>query len=157
MLSAHTPAPDFTLPDQDGVMHTLSDYKGRWGALYFYPKDQTPGCTTEACSFRDSFADYKKSNVWILGVSTDTSASHKKFHESEHLPFPLLADETKNVATLYDVLETKGILALSISFARRVSYLIDPLGIIQKVYANMDISHHAKEILTDIKTLSRQR
>ncbi|HKZ34904.1 MAG TPA: peroxiredoxin, partial [Patescibacteria group bacterium] len=96
-------AKDFNLPDENGKYHSLSDYLGKWVVLYFYPKDDTPGCTKEACSFRDHFAELKKYGVVILGISKDSIASHKKFSEKYHLPFPLLSDETKETLKAYGV------------------------------------------------------
>src|SRR6185369_14899115 len=100
-------APDFTLPDQDGKKHKLSDYKGKWVLLYFYPKDDTPGCTIEACTIRDQFKDFKKIGAVVIGVSTDSVASHKKFAAAYELPFTLLADEHKEVVGKYGVFGEK--------------------------------------------------
>jgi len=103
MIEIGKPAPDFSLPDQNGKIHKLSDYKGKYVALYFYPKDDTPGCTKEACSFRDGFAGLKKAGIEILGVSTDDEISHTKFIEKYKLPFTLLADKDKKIVEKYGV------------------------------------------------------
>src|SRR5258706_7110268 len=95
-------AKDFTLADQNGVMHSLHDYKGKWVVLYFYPKDDTPGCTKEACNFRDATGELQKRGVVILGVSKDSVASHKKFSEKYHLNIPILSDESKEVIIAYE-------------------------------------------------------
>jgi thioredoxin-dependent peroxiredoxin len=136
-------APGFYAPDQTGVMHSLQDYIGKFVLLYFYPKDDTPGCTTEACSFRDHYADLRKHLV-LLGVSADTSESHKKFVEKYQLPFPLLADPDKKLIRSYG---TDGLL-----FAKRTSFLIDPHGVILKVYEKVAPADHAEEILKDMKS-----
>lgn len=107
MLTINTQAPDFTLPDQDGKMHSLSDYKGRKVILYFYPKDNTSGCTKQACSFGDLFPHFREKGVEILGVSKDSVASHKKFQEKFNLPFTLLSDTEKTVIQAYDVWKEK--------------------------------------------------
>lgn len=134
-------APDFSLPDQDGVTHSLKDYENKWVLIYFYPKDDTPGCTKEACGFRDVAAEYAKNNVIVLGVSKDSVISHKKFAEKYHLTFPLLSDESKVVIGAYGAWG-------------RVSFLIGPDQTIQKEYLKVDVFKHAQEILQDVKTLS---
>lgn len=140
-LSAGTKAPEFSVPDQFGAGHTLGEYKGRWVLLYFYPKDFTTGCIKEACKFRDSFEELSK-KVTILGVSTDSVESHKKFAEYYKLPFTLLADTNKELTKAYG---TDGIL-----FTRRTSFLIDPEGKIVKIYEHVNPEIHADEILTDL-------
>lgn len=134
-------APEFSLPDQEGTQHTLSQYKGKWVLLYFYPKDFTPGCTTEACSFRDNFNDLKD-NVVILGVSRDTVDSHKKFAQVHALPFTILADPEKTVINAYG---TDGVI-----FTKRTSFLINPEGIIHKIYEDVHPDKHVQEILADL-------
>jgi peroxiredoxin Q/BCP len=144
------PAPGFKLQDQDGKWHSLSDYKGKWVAIYFYPKDDTPGCTTQACSFRDNIFAYNKEGAVILGVSVDDVASHKKFAEKHGLPFALLADADKSVAKSYGVLKTyMGVMEM----ARRDTFLIDPQGRIAKHYESVDPEGHSKVVLEDIKAL----
>ena len=109
-VQIHQPAPDFSLPDQDGKIHKLSDYKGKWVLIYFYPKDDTPGCTVEACGIRDNFPKFQNSDLIVLGISKDSVASHKKFAEKYKLPFTLLADEAKEVIQAYDVWQEKSML-----------------------------------------------
>ena len=118
-------------------MHSLSDYQGMWVLLYFYPKDDTPGCTKEACAIRDVFPNFGKLNAEVLGVSGDSVASHKKFADKYGLPFTLLADEKKEAIGLYGI-------------AARTSFLIDPDGKIAKVYENVKPEKHAEEVLKDI-------
>jgi peroxiredoxin Q/BCP len=144
------PAPAFKLQDQASQWHSLSDYKGQWVALYFYPKDDTPGCTTQACSFRDNVFAFKKENAAILGISVDDVASHKAFAEKHGLPFTLLADPDKTVTRQYGVLKTyMGVMEL----ARRDTFLIDPDGKIAKHYESVEPEGHSQVVLADIKAL----
>jgi len=143
------PAPAFKLQDQDGKWHSLGDYKGKWVAIYFYPKDDTPGCTTQACSFRDNIFAFNKEGAVIVGISVDDVASHKKFAEKHGLPFALLADADKAVAKQYGVLKNYGV----VEFARRDTFLIDPEGRIAKHYESVDPEGHSKVVLEDIKAL----
>jgi peroxiredoxin Q/BCP len=144
------PAPAFKLQDQDGKWHSLSDYAGKWVALYFYPKDGTPGCTTEACEFRDNVFAFNKEGAVILGISVDDVDSHKAFAEKHGLPFTLLADADKSVARQYGVLKTyAGVMEL----ARRDTFLIDPQGRIVKHYESVDPDGHSKQVLADIQAL----
>jgi len=143
------PAPAFKLQDQDGKWHSLADYKGKWVAIYFYPKDDTPGCTTQACSFRDNVFAFNKEGAVILGVSVDDVASHKKFAEKHGLPFTLLADADKTVAKSYGVLKNYGVMEV----ARRDTFIIDPQGRIAKHYESVDPEGHSKVVLEDIKAL----
>ena len=147
----NSPAPEFTLPDQDGKMHSLADYRGTWVLLYFYPKDDTPGCTKEACAIRDNFPDFKKLKMAVLGVSTDSVKSHKKFEEKYGLPFTLLADEDKEVVKLYGVWGKKKFAGNEYEGTFRTSFLIDPDGNIAKIYENVKPEKHTEEILTDLK------
>ncbi|MFZ2206055.1 MAG: thioredoxin-dependent thiol peroxidase [Microgenomates group bacterium] len=142
-------APNFSLPDQDGVIRTLTDYKGSWVLVYFYPKDDTPGCTKEACGFRDLAQEYKKNNVIILGISKDSVASHKKFAEKYHLSFPLLSDETKDVIKTYGAWGEKKFMGRVFDGIKRVSFLINPDQMIQKEYLKVDVFNHSKEIVQD--------
>ena len=143
-------APAFRLQDQAGKWHELSDYKGKWVALYFYPKDDTPGCTTQACSFRDNVFAFQKEGAVILGVSVDDVASHKAFAEKHGLPFTLLADAEKTVAKRYGVLKKHlGVLEL----ARRDTFLIDPQGRVAKHYEAVEPEGHSAVVLADIKAL----
>ncbi len=147
-------APAFALADQDGEMHKLSDYKGKWLLLYFYPKDDTPGCTKEACGIRDQYADYKKQKVEVLGVSADSVARHKKFVEKYGLPFDLLADEEKTVVKAYGVWGKKKFMGREYMGINRMSFLIDPTGKIAKIYPKVKPADHAKEVLADLESLS---
>lgn len=146
-------APDFTLADQNGESHALSDYKGEWVLLYFYPKDDTPGCTKEACQIRDNFQDFKKLKVAIFGVSADSVARHKKFAEKYKLPFTLLADEGKKVLNLYGVWGKKKFLGHEYMGIFRSSFLINPKGRIEKIYENVKPVIHAEEVLRDLREL----
>jgi peroxiredoxin Q/BCP len=155
MLKESQKAPDFTLPDQNGEMHKLSDYKGQWVLLYFYPKDDTPGCTTEACALRDNFPAFKKLKAKVFGISTDSVASHQKFANKYELPFTLLADEDKKVVEKYDVWRVKNMYGRKYFGIARVSFLIYPDGKIAKIYEKVKPAVHAEEVLADIKLLSK--
>jgi peroxiredoxin Q/BCP len=141
------PAPDFTLEDQNGHEHSLSDFKGQWVLIYFYPKDDTPGCTTEACTFRDRYTDISKSELKVIGISTDNVKSHKAFAVKYDLPFTLLADTSGEVSKLY------GTKLPIINTARRQSFLINPEGIVIKIYEKVTPADHPEEILEDLKKL----
>ena len=146
------PAPAFKLQDQDGKWHSLADYKGKWVAVYFYPKDDTPGCTTQACSFRDNVFAFDKEGAVILGISVDSVADHKAFAEKHGLPFTLLADPTKAVTKEYGVLKTyMGVMEM----ARRDTYIIDPQGRVAKHYESVNPDGHSKIVLEDLKTLKK--
>lgn len=147
----HTPAPNFTLPDQYGDLHTLSDYRGKWVLLYFYPKDDTPGCTIEACTIRDQFAQFDSIGAVVLGVSTDSVASHKKFADAYTLPFTLLADEDKEVVGRYGVFGEKKFMGRTYMGTSRTSFLISPDGDIMKVYEKVKPELHAAEVIADLK------
>lgn len=149
-LQPNTPAPEFTLPDQNGENHTLSQYKGKWILLYFYPKDDTPGCTTQACGIRDSFEDYTKVGVIVLGISKDSIKNHKKFEQKYNLPFTLLSDSTTDVAQLYGVWGPKKFMGREFMGLHRTSFLINPEGIIHKTFEKVDVKKHAQEILQAI-------
>ncbi len=142
------PAPELNLPDQHGKLHTLQDYRGKWVVLYFYPKDDTPGCTEEACAFRDDLHQLTALDAQVIGVSIDNS--HAEFAKKYHLPFPLLADKTGLVAARYGALLNFGI----VKFARRYTFLIDPQGNIRKNYLDVQTSRHSKEIIEDLKKLT---
>jgi peroxiredoxin Q/BCP len=141
-------APDFKLQDQNADWHTLQEYRGQWLAVYFYPKDDTPGCTTEACNFRDNIYAFKAIGAAVVGISVDDVDSHKEFSEKYKLPFTLLADEGGETAKSYGVLRDYKLLTL----ASRQSFLINPDGIIVKHYEDVDPDEHTNEVLTDIKT-----
>lgn len=143
-------APEFELPDQDGQLHSLEDYRDQWVVLYFYPKDETPGCTTEACEFRDNIFAFKKNNAQILGVSLDDVESHEQFAEKYGLPFPLLADTEGQAAEAYGV-KTK---MFGMTIAKRQTFLIAPGGTIAKHYAKVSPSEHSDEVLADLEELT---
>jgi len=151
MLKEGVLAPDFELPDQDKVIHKLSDYLGKKVVLYFYPKDDTPGCTTEACSFRDSFGDFRKNGMVVLGVSKDSASSHAKFQEKYSLPFPLLSDTGTEVIKAYQAWGLKKFMGKEFMGVLRVTYVIDEDGKVLKVYEKVKPQDHAQEILNDIK------
>jgi peroxiredoxin Q/BCP len=140
-------APAFTLPDENGKNHSLKDYHGQHILLYFYPKDDTPGCTTEACSFRDDYSQYQKADVVILGVSPDSPESHLKFKNKYQLPFTLLADEGHKVCETYKVWGTKKNFGKEYQGVYRTTYLIDKEGTIQEIFKNVSPSKHSAEVL----------
>ncbi len=144
-------APDFTLSDETGTTRKLSDYRGQPVVLYFYPKDDTPGCTTEACNFRDDYSQYTQAGVVILGVSPDTSKSHAKFKEKFHLPFTLLADEGHKVCDLYGVWGRKKMMGREYDGVFRTTFLIDAQGRIKKVFEGVKPAEHSKEVLEALK------
>lgn len=151
MLKVRQKAPDFTLPDQEEKEHTLSEYRGRWVLLYFYPKDDTPGCTKESCMIRDVFPRFEGLHAHVFGISADSVASHKKFSEKYHLPFPLLADMNKEVIHKYYVWGEKKFMGRTYMGIRRTSFLIDPEGVIKKIYEKVKPEVHAEEVLADLK------
>lgn len=147
------PAPEFELPDQAGQLHSLEDYRDKWVVLYFYPKDQTPGCTTEACAFRDTILAFRDANVQVLGVSFDDIESHREFAERYDLPFPLLADTDGKAAEAYGVATRM----LGMRIARRQTFLIDPDGRIAKHYTDVKPETHSREVLGDLAALKAAR
>jgi len=148
-----TKAPDFTLKNQDGKDISLKDYHGKWVVLYFYPKDQTRGCTIEAHNFQRDIAQYDQKSAVILGVSVDTVDSHKEWCAKDGMTFKLLADDSKEVTTKYGLLTSFGKMEL----AKRVTFLIDPKGVIRKVYpaVDKDIPGHSAQILADLGELQK--
>ena len=142
-------APELNLYDQEGKLHTIKDYAGQWLVLYFYPKDNTPGCVKEACEFRDEYRVIKELNTQVLGVSIDSQESHAEFAEKYHLPFPLLADVGGEVAKSYQSLFS----FWPMKFAKRHSFIIDPKGIIRKIYRKVDVDTHSQTIISDITFL----
>lgn len=146
-------APDFELKDQDGNLHKLADYKGKRVLLYFYPKDMTPGCTVEACSFRDNMGDLKKLGVVVLGVSVDSMESHKKFEKKERLNFPLLADTEKLVVKRYGVWVEKSMYGKKYFGVQRDSFLIDEEGVIVRHYEKVKPEDHIAEVMADAEAL----
>lgn len=156
MLKLASKAPWFVLPDQEGEEHSLKDYLGKWVVLYFYPKDDTPGCTVEACSFRDNFSKLKRASVVVLGVSVDPVRKHAKFAEKYSLPFTLLSDEEKTVVEKYGVWGKKKFMGREYMGTMRTTFLIDPAGKIAKIYENVKPDAHAEEILSDVRTFSKK-
>jgi len=141
-----SPAPEFELPDQTGQLHSLEDYRSQWVILYFYPKDETPGCTTEACEFRDNIFAFRNLNAQILGVSLDDVESHKKFAENHSLPFPLLADTEGSTSTAYGV-KTR---MFGMTVAKRQTFIVDPDGKVAKHYEKVKPAEHSGQILADL-------
>ncbi len=144
-------APDFMLSDENGQIHHLSDYQGKYVLLYFYPKDDTPGCTKEACNFRDDYSQYDDANVIILGVSPDSPQSHAKFKSKYNLPFTLLADEDHKVCELFGVWGPKKSFGKEYEGVHRTTYLINPDGRIQKVYKKVSPANHSVEVLEELR------
>jgi len=153
MLKAGSKAPNFILLDQDGKQHKLNDYRGHWVLLYFYPRDNTPGCAKEACAFRDDLKIFKRKGVLVFGLSADSVASHKKFAEKYVLNFPLLADEEKQVLKKYGVWAKKKITGKPFYGIKRSSYLVNPKGKIVKVYKTVKPAEHAQQVLEDLQEL----
>lgn len=151
MLEVGKKAPDFILPDQDGKNVSLKDFKGKKIILYFYPKDNTSGCTKEACSFRDDFPKFKKTDAVILGVSPDSVSSHKKFAEKFNLPFTLLSDEEKKVLELYNVWKEKSMYGKKYMGVERTTYIIDETGKIKKIFNKVKVDGHNLEVMEALK------
>ncbi|MDA2936003.1 thioredoxin-dependent thiol peroxidase [Patescibacteria group bacterium AH-259-L05] len=152
-LSLGNKAPVFSLLDQNNKKHNLSEYKGTWVLVYFYPRDNTPGCTTEACGIRDTFSQFNKSNAVVLGVSADSVTSHERFANKYNLPFPLLADEDKKAVKAYGVWGKKKFVGKEFMGIKRMSFLIDPDGNIAKIYKTVKPKEHAQQVLNDLKVL----
>jgi thioredoxin-dependent peroxiredoxin len=150
-ISANIPAPDFSAADDTGVVRKLSEYRGKPVVLYFYPKDDTPGCTTEACAFRDDYSVYREAGVVILGVSPDSVKSHVKFKEKFHLPFPLLADEEHKICDLYGVWGLKNKFGREYYGVIRTTFVINAEGKIVKVFDNVKPDGHSAEVLTALR------
>lgn len=147
MLTENSPAIDFSLQDETGTIRSLSEFKGKDVVLYFYPKDDTPGCTVEACNFRDDYSAFEKAGVTILGVSPDSVKSHAKFKQKYHLPFTLLADEDHKVSEAYGVWGKKKFAGREYNGIFRTTFLISKDGLIKKVFENVKPADHSKEIL----------
>ena len=143
-------APDFRLEDQDMRWHSLTDYKGEWLLLYFYPKDDTPGCTKEACSMRDNMSNFNHMKLKVLGISVDSVISHKKFADKYKLTFPLLSDKNKEMVKTYEVWAPKKFMGKEFLGVVRSSFLINPEGKIAKIYEKVKPEGHAQEVLADI-------
>ena len=148
-IAINQPAPDFCLLDQNGQQHCRLDYQGQWWLLYFYPKDDTPGCTMEACAMRDHWSEFAQAHIAVIGVSTDSVDSHAKFVKKYTLPFTLLADTNQTVVKQYGVWDQKTFMGQSYLGIERTSFLIDPQGIIRKIYNQVKPQNHAIEILAD--------
>lgn len=144
------PAPAFDLRDTRGVHHKLADYRGRWVVLYFYPKADTPGCTRQACKFRDDWQSFQEMGVVLVGISADAPAANAAFAQKFHLPFPLLSDLGGAFARQYGAWMNLGVAG----FPRRYTYVIDPDGRIAQVYTDVSISEHSAEVLADLKRLT---
>jgi thioredoxin-dependent peroxiredoxin len=153
MLQAGDHIPHFSLRDQDKIIRTNSDYIGKWSLIYFYPKDDTPGCTAEACSFRDNYGTFANNGIAVIGISKDTPGSHKKFAAKYHLPFTLLSDPTKEIIGAFGALGPKKFMGKEYMAILRTTFLIDPTGIIKKVYENVTPEDHAEQILSDFQAL----
>lgn len=152
-ISSGVQAPDFSLLDENNVTRRLSEFRGRPVVLYFYPKDDTPGCTTEACSFRDDYSAYVNSDTIILGISPDTPKSHSKFKQKYSLPFPLLADEGHMVSDQFGVWGPKKFMGRGYEGILRTTFLIDRNGRIAKVFENVKPAEHSVEVMAAVKTL----
>ena len=152
-IQANQPAPEFALADETGTVRKLTDFRGKAVVLYFYPKDDTPGCTVEACNFRDDYHVYAENGVVILGVSPDNSKSHAKFKEKYKLPFSLLADEGHAVCDLYGVWGPKKFMGREYEGVLRTTFLIDAQGTIARVFANVRPAEHSAEVLEALRSL----
>ena len=150
-LSPNIVAPDFSLQDEDNTFRRLSDFRGRSVVLYFYPKDDTPGCTTEACNFRDDYSAFVDSDVVILGVSPDSPKSHKKFKDKYSLPFHLLADEGHKICDLYGVWGLKKLYGKEYEGVFRTTFIIDKGGKIVRVFENVKPAEHSSEVMSAVK------
>jgi peroxiredoxin Q/BCP len=144
-------APDFVLPDQQGALRRLSDFRGKWVVLYFYPKDETPGCTTEACAFRDDWQTLSELNAQVIGISLDDAQSHVQFAAKYHLPFVLLSDRSGEVVARYGALTN----LLLLKWAKRYTYVIAPDGKIARAYFDVDPSRHAREVIDFLKSVKK--
>lgn len=153
-LNVGDSAPDFALPDAEGNTVKLQDLQGQWVVLYFYPRDNTPGCTKEACGFRDAYSDYQGSEVVVLGVSTDDAKSHTKFATKYDLPFPLLVDEGGAIAGEYGSYGLKKFMGKEYMGITRSTFIINPEGKLAKIYRKVKPEPHAQEVLQDIAALS---
>lgn len=153
MIEEGKPAPDFTLLDQDGRDVSLKTLKGKPVVLYFYPRDATPGCTTEACDFRDARAEYESADAVVLGVSPDTAASHKKFAEKFELPFTLLADPEKEVCQAYGVWKEKNMYGKTSMGVERTTIVIDADGVVRRVFPRVKVAGHVAQVMEALKSL----
>ena len=154
-ITIGTSAPEFTAPDRTGTNISLQDFSGQWLVLYFYPKDNTPGCTVEACGFRDSYKEIEKLGAVLLGISPDSVKSHENFINKFSLPFPLLADEDKSMCKNYGVWVEKSMYGKKYMGVERSTFLIDKKGIIAKAWHNVKVPGHADEVLQAVKALAK--
>jgi peroxiredoxin Q/BCP len=152
-ITKGTQAPDFTLADETNTTQRLSDFRGRPVILYFYPKDDTPGCTTEACNFRDDYSAYIEADVVILGVSPDSSQSHAKFKKKYGIPFSLLADDGHKVCDMYGVWGPKKFMGKEYEGVLRTTFLIDTNGRVARVFENVKPAEHSVEVLAALKNI----
>jgi thioredoxin-dependent peroxiredoxin len=150
-IQANIMAPDFTLPDENGTPRTLSSFRGKPVVLYFYPKDDTTGCTTEACSFRDDYSVYREAGIVVLGVSPDSAESHTKFKNKYNLPFTLLADDGHKVCELYGAWGPKKFMGREYEGVLRTTFLIGPDGTIIKVFANVKPDGHSSQVFVALQ------
>lgn len=153
VLSVGEAAPGFVLPDQSGTEHHLSDYRGFWVVVYFYPRDNTPLCTREACSFRDEILHFRNMDAVVLGVSLDHWRRHEAFAEKHFIPFHLLSDQSGEVSKEYGVLKKVG----PLKYASRQTFIIDPQGRIAKIYSKVRASQHSRQVVDDLKALQSPR
>ena len=150
MLEVGTPAPDFSLPDQNGTVHRLADYRGQKVILYFYPADMSPGCTNQACNFRDLYPQFREKGAIVLGVNADSVKSHKQFEEEHGLPFPLLSDPEMTVLQAYDVWKERLMFGKPVMGIERTTYLIDENGVIAKAFGKVKPKDNAKQVLKEL-------
>lgn len=148
-------APAFKLPDQNGDVHQLKDYKGKWVVIYFYPKDNTPGCTKEACNFRDNIKPIEKLEAIVIGVSVDSVKKHANFVEKYDLPFTLLADTEQKMVNDYGVWGLKKFMGREYMGTNRMTFIVDPTGKIAKIYPKVKAATHGEEVLNDLKELAK--
>lgn len=149
-LTAGNKAPDFDLMDNDGKLHKLSDYQGKTIVVYFYPKDDTPGCTKEACSFRDAYADFREAGVEVIGISPDNEKSHNKFIQKYELPFVLLSDTDHHVCEAFGVWGLKKYMGREYEGVYRTTFIIGPDGVIKKVFEDVKPADHSQEVLAAV-------
>lgn len=154
MLSEGSPAPEWTGKDQHGKEIGLKDFRGSWLLVYFYPKDDTPGCTTEACGLRDNFTELRARGVQVVGISADDEEAHRAFADKFNLPFSLIADTDKSIIAAYGAWGEKSMYGKKYMGILRISFLIGPDGIIRKIYPKVKPAEHAMEILRDMETLA---
>lgn len=153
MVELNSIVPDFTLIGSDEKEHKLSDYKGKKIILYFYPRDNTPGCSTEACDFRDNHNNFITNNIVVLGISRDSLKSHNKFIEKFNLPFVLLSDENEEVCNLFNVIKEKNMYGKKVMGIERSTFVIDENGILIKEYRKVKVKEHINTILNDLNLL----